>query len=76
MSNFSAKPKTSEIRPTFSALIDVNGEGLDQFAENAVMLSWTETHDRIVINGSSDVTLLSNIRGALLRLKEDLFSGE
>ncbi len=45
-------------------------------AESSVLLAWTEPQERVVINGSSDVTLLSSIRGALLRLKEDVFSNQ
>ena len=54
----------------------LDGEGLDLVAEGSARLSWGESTDRIVISGSSDVTLLSSIRGALLRLKEDLFSSQ
>lgn len=76
MSNFYGKPTTSELRITESTYRDLNGEGLDLAAEGSARLSWGETTDRIVISGSSDVTLLSSVRGALLRLKEDLFSSQ
>jgi hypothetical protein len=76
MSNFYTKQTSSEIRQTLSATRDINGEGLDFLGENAAYLAWTEPSERIVINGSSDVTLLSAIRGAILSLKNDVFNGE
>lgn len=76
MSNFYGKPTTSELRPTNSVTLDLNGEGLDFLGEQTAHLAWTEPSERIVISGSSDVTLLSGLRGALLSLKNDVFNGE
>lgn len=76
MSNFYGKPTTSELRPTNSVTLDLNGEGLDFIGEHSAHLAWTEPSERIVISGSSDVTLLSGIRGALLSLKNDVFNGQ
>jgi hypothetical protein len=69
MSNFYPKPTTSEIRGSAN-FTDLNGEGLDFAGEAAAFLAWTEPSDRVVISGSSDVTQLATIRGALLKLKE------
>ena len=76
MSNFYGKATTSDLRSTVSLTQDLNGEGLDFTGELAARLAWTEPGERIVISGSSDVTLLSQIRGALLSLKSDVFNGE
>jgi hypothetical protein len=74
MSNFYPKPTTSEIRGSAN-FTDLNGEGLDFAGEAAAFLAWTEPSERVVISGSSDVTQLTTIRGALLKLKEEFFTG-
>ena len=40
-------------------------------------LRWSEVEggDQVLIKGSSDVALLSNFKGALLKLKDEFFSG-
>lgn len=75
MSNFYANPNPSQIRNTGSALTDLNGQGLDLESERSTLLAWTETHGKVIINASSDFTQLSGIRGALLKLKEEFFTG-
>ena len=66
-------------RPTNSQIIqssrrDPNGDGLDVAAEKAINLAWSQSQDDLVISGSSDVSALSTVKGALLKLKQDFFS--
>jgi hypothetical protein len=69
MSNsFYGKPTASELRGT--GLLDPNGLNIDFEAENAVNLTWSRTQDNLVVSGSSDVVLLTGLRGALLKLKD------
>ena len=66
------KPTTSEILK--SGRRDLNGDGLDFSAERSAVLSWNETPENIIISGSSDLTRLSGLRGAILKLKEEFFN--
>jgi hypothetical protein len=54
---------------------DLNGEGLDLSADRAAFLAWSEPEQNIIIQGSSDFALLSTLRGAILKLKDEYFSG-
>jgi hypothetical protein len=73
MSNPLGRPTSSEIRSTYSFSQSMNIEALDLAAERAAVLAWSEPADQVVISGSTDVTLLTEIRGAILALKNDLF---
>lgn len=55
---------------------DLNGLGIDLSAEQSARLHWQESQQNIIISGSSDFTTLSGLRGAILKLKEDFFSGD
>ena len=66
-------------RPTNSQVInssarDLNGEGIDISAEQAVALAWSNSQENIVLSGSTESNNLSGLRGALLKLKQDFFS--
>lgn len=66
-------------RPTTSEIIksgrrDLNGDGIDINAEKAAFLSWSQNTDNIILSGSSDITRLSGLRGAILKLKEEFFN--
>jgi hypothetical protein len=76
MSNPLGRPTTSELRSTFSFSQDINGEGIDFVASRGAALAWSEPADRLVISGASDVTLLTEIRGALLALRNDISGAE
>ena len=54
---------------------DLNGEGLDFAAAEAVRLAWGETQNKVVVDGGSDLLQLSALRGALLGLKDEFFTG-
>jgi len=74
----SYRPTTSEVRGTSlasSVSRDLNGEGLDFSAANTVNLSWDRIQDKVVVDGGSDLVQLSALRGALLTLKDDFFTG-
>lgn len=72
MSTSYGKPTTSEIIK--SGRRDLNGDGIDFNAERSALLSWSETSENIIISGSSDLTRLSGLRGAILKLKEEFFN--
>lgn len=65
------RPTTSTIK---SSVQDLNGERIDLSAEQAANLAWSASQENIVVSGSSDVTALSGLKGALLKLKQDFFS--
>ena len=73
MSTFYGKATTSEIRS--SPVRDLNGTQIDFLAENTANLAWSQTQDSLIINGGSDITVLTGLRGALLKLKDEFFSG-
>lgn len=66
---------SSELRGTVPLNRDLNGEGLDFSAANSVQLAWSSTQDKIVVDGGSDLLQLSALRGALLSLKDEFFTG-
>lgn len=68
MSTSYGKQTTSEIIK--SGRRDLNGDGLDLNAERAAFLSWAETPENLIVSGSNDLTRLSGIRGAILKLKD------
>jgi hypothetical protein len=68
MSNFYNKQTTSQI--VSSVRRDLNGEGIDLNAESSAFLSWEEPAQNIILSGSSDVTTVSGLRGAILKLKD------
>jgi hypothetical protein len=45
--------------------------------ESQAILRWSEVEggDNILVRGGSDISLLSNFKGALLKLKDEFFSG-
>jgi hypothetical protein len=66
------RPTTSDIRQSSqipSNRRDLNGDGLDISAERSAALTWTESSENIIISGSSDLTRLTGLRGAILKLK-------
>lgn len=72
MSTSYGKQTTSEI--VISGRRDLNGDGLDINAERSALLTWSESTENVIISGSSDLTRLSGLRGAILKLKEEFFS--
>lgn len=68
MSYSYGKPTTSDIIK--SGRRDLNGDGIDINAERAAYLSWSETSENVILSGSSDLTRLSGLRGAILKLKD------
>jgi len=66
-------------RPTTSEIIksgrrDLNGDGIDTNAERTAFLSWSENSENLIVSGSSDLTRISGLRGAILKLKEEFFN--
>lgn len=72
MSSSYGKITTSELVNTGRR--DLNGEGIDINAERAAQLAWSEATENIIISGSSDITRLSGLKGAILKLKEEFFN--
>lgn len=68
---------TSTERSSSSNQKNIEGEIFDLVGDSQAMLRWSESHssDGLILNGSSDVALLSNFKGALLKLKDEFFSG-
>ena len=56
---------------------NLEGEIYDLVGESQAILRWSEVEggDNILVRGGSDISLLSNFKGALLKLKDEFFSG-
>ncbi len=74
MSYSTSTHKKSDIKSKIGA--DIEGEVIDIIGDRAAQLEWsTGEGDTVIIRGASDMAFLDNVKGALLKLKQEFFSG-
>jgi hypothetical protein len=56
---------------------NLEGEIYDLVGDSKASLRWSEVEggENIILKGGSDISVLTNFKGALLKLKDEFFSG-
>ena len=53
---------------------DINADIFDIEAEKATKLTWSQSEANVLYSGSSDYSLIRNLKDGLLQLRQDFFS--